>query len=249
MIHHQPVETITGLNGGRYYVVDPSKSKSYPSVTTILGNMTDKSGIEAWKKRVGEKKAAQISKYSANRGSFMHLLNENYLDLRYTQRQQENLLKDTFDKTLEDPDVKDFDRSELICGKDLFMNFYNARTFETLKDVVIQEIALWSPRGGGYAGRVDLVATMKDSTLKIIDFKSSTKPKSEKWIDNYKMQIAAYAVAYYDLHGQLPDGGEIWISNEEYEYPQIFKMDRNDIKHWFIKFQELVKGYHEKFHK
>lgn len=248
MIHQQPIETVTGQNGGRYYLVDPLEGKSYPSVTTVLGNMTDKSGIDNWVKRVGEKKAAEISKYSANRGSFMHLMNENYLDRRFTQGIKENLVRYSLETTLKDPDVKDFHRSEYTSGKDLFMNFYGARTFDTIEDVVIQEVALWSPRGGGYAGRVDLVARMVDKTLKIIDFKSSTRVKPEKWIDSYKMQIAAYSVAYFDLYGDLPDGGEIWISNEQYEYPQIFKMNRNDIKHWFVKFQELVKGYHKKFH-
>lgn len=248
MIHQQPVETITGANGGRYYLVDPENGISYPSVTTILGNMTDKSGIEKWKARVGEANAAKISTYSANRGSFMHLLNENYLDRRFTQNIKEDLLRYSFEKSLSDEAMKGFHKSELIAGKNLFMNFYNSRIFDSLESVVIQEIALWSKRGGGYAGRVDLVAKMVGKILKIIDFKSATKPKEEKWIDSYKMQIAAYSVAYFDLTGDLPEGGEIWIANEEIEHPQIFKMDRNDIKFWFIKFQELVKGYHAKFH-
>ena len=38
------------INGKRYYVIGENK---LPSVTTVLGAMTDKSGLDAWRKRVG----------------------------------------------------------------------------------------------------------------------------------------------------------------------------------------------------
>ena len=63
------------INNMRYYVFDKFK---FPSVTTILGKMTDQSGLDAWRKRVGEKKADEISKFSANRGTVMHQLCEYY---------------------------------------------------------------------------------------------------------------------------------------------------------------------------
>ena len=47
------MKTTIGPHGhGRYYVIN--ENIQLPSVTTILGEMTDKSGIEKWKKRVGE---------------------------------------------------------------------------------------------------------------------------------------------------------------------------------------------------
>jgi hypothetical protein len=43
------MKTTTGPNGkGRYYVID--ENTKFPSVTTIISEMTDKSGLEKLKK-------------------------------------------------------------------------------------------------------------------------------------------------------------------------------------------------------
>ena len=77
------MKTVTGSNGGRYYVVDEGRDIKLPSVTTILGKMQDKSGLDAWVAKVGEQKAKEISTFSANRGTFMHSLHEHYLESKF----------------------------------------------------------------------------------------------------------------------------------------------------------------------
>ena len=238
------MKTETGKNGGRYYVVDEKNSVKLPSVTTILGNMQDKSGLDSWIKRVGEKKAKEISTFAANRGTFMHVLHEHYLD---------NLLVDPVEKPLKEAfklslaECNTLTKEEIKCGKDLFMQFHNNSDFyEQIEEVLYQEVPVWSLKGGGYAGRLDLAAKTKDGKVKVIDFKTSRKPKRESWIDGYKMQTAAYSIGLYEQYGVFPEETEIWISCETGEV-QTFRMDVNDIKHWFSKFQELVVGYHEKF--
>ena len=47
-------------------------------------------------------------------------------------------------------------------------------------------------------GRVDLIAQW-DGELAVIDFKTSSKPKKEQWIDNYFMQSSAYAQMFEEL--------------------------------------------------
>ena len=81
----------------------------------------------------------------------------------------------------------------------------------------------------------------------ILDFKSSKKPKKEDWIENYKMQIAAYSLAYWEMNGRKPQGGEIWISNEEDGFPQIFEMSFDDISKYGKMFLKLVKEFHTKY--
>ena len=111
----------------------------------------------------------------------------------------------------------------------------------------MQEAMLWSLNGGGYAGRTDNIYE-DHSTLHVVsDYKSSKKPKKEEWIDGYKMQISAYYVAYWELHGVRPDRCEIWISNEEDSVPQIFVLTKTEVKFWYGKFIELVKAYHAKY--
>jgi len=240
------MQTETGKNGGRYYIV--SEDLKLPSVTTILGNMTDKSGIEKWKARVGEEQAELISRNSADRGTFMHELNERYMFHLVNSDANNGILKKTFEDVLAKPEMTEISNENKENGKNLFLKFVNNKTFERVDKLILQEEALWSNRGGGYAGRVDKVA-MIDGKLKIVDYKSSRKPKKEDWIENYKMQGAAYAVAYYDRYDEMPEGVEIWIANDITDRPQIFEMNQQDIKHWFIKFYELVLAYHQKFHK
>jgi genome maintenance exonuclease 1 len=81
----------------------------------------------------------------------------------------------------------------------------------------------------------------------ILDFKSSTKAKREDWIENYKLQISAYFLAYWEMTGEKPQGGEIWISNEYDYYPQIFELSVEDIKTYSKKFLQMVKSYHEQY--
>ena len=62
---------------GRTYVTP--EGNSYPSVTTVLGKTLDKSGLDAWRKRIGEEEADKQSKYAANRGTIVHDLCEDLI--------------------------------------------------------------------------------------------------------------------------------------------------------------------------
>jgi CRISPR/Cas system-associated exonuclease Cas4 (RecB family) len=125
------------------------------------------------------------------------------------------------------------------------MQFHNNSDFyDRISEVMFQEIPLWSMKGGGYAGRMDLSIWGKPRIPKVIDFKTSRRPKKEEWIDGYKMQTAAYSVALHEQHGIFPESTEIWISCETGEV-QMFEMDRSQIKYYFEKFHEMVVEYHK----
>ena len=236
------MRTETGKNGGRYYVVDEERGIKLPSVTTILGNMQDKSGLDSWIARVGEKKAKEISTFSANRGTFMHVLHEHYLNNAFVSP-VEKPLQQAFKLSL--AECNTLTKDEIECGKDLFMQFHNNSDFyEQIEEVLYQEVVVWSLIGGGYAGRLDLSIRSKEGKIKVIDFKTSRKPKREDWIDGYKMQTSAYSVGMYEQYGIFPEETEIWISCETGEV-QTFRMTVEDIKYWFSKFQELVVEYHK----
>lgn len=212
-----------------------------PSVTSILGAMTDKSSLIKWEKDVGKEKAAQISKYSANRGTFMHTLHEQYLIYTFINP-VENPLQQTFQTAL--ALSKDLTKEEIECGKNLFLQFKsNSDFYDRIGSIVCQEVPVWSLKGGGYAGRLDLSVTSKSNKLKIIDFKSSKKPKKEEWIKNYKLQTAAYSVAMFERFGSFPESNEIWISCETGDV-QMFEMNKKQIMENFEEFYELVKKYH-----
>lgn len=233
--------TVT-IQGKRYY--DVGVNKLFPSVTTILGKMTDKSGLDEWRKRVGEEEADRISKFSANRGTVMHQMIEYFLEKQDLEKSER--LKYAQLKIVEFIKSEGYTQDELIVGRRLFYNFYNAGIFDRIKRVLSLEETLWSLQMGGYAGRVDTIYEDFDGNVIILDFKTSRKPKKEEWIENYFMQISAYFIAYWERTGIKPGGGEIWISCED-GTPQIFNMDVNMIKKFSAKFLGLVKEFHKRY--
>jgi genome maintenance exonuclease 1 len=97
---------------------------------------------------------------------------------------------------------------------------------------------------GGYAGRVDNIYENAKAHLLILDFKTSRKRKKKDWIKNYFLQISAYFMAYWEMHGIKPHGGEIWIAVENDE-PQIFEITWEDIQEYGKEFLGMVKEYHK----
>jgi len=239
----ESLATTETINGKRYYNI--GEGIKYPSVTTILGAMTDKSGIDKWRKRVGDEKADAISKFSANRGTVMHQLCEYFLGSdKETQRERLIDAQTQIGTFVID---NGYTEEETNIGRKLFFNFYNSKCFDRIANVVSIEDTLFSPLMGGYAGRVDIIYENEKGHLVILDFKSSKKPKKEEWIENYKMQIAAYSLAYWEMNGRKPKGGEIWISNEADGFPQVFEMSFGDITKYGKMFLKLVKEFHNKF--
>ncbi|GIR04545.1 MAG: hypothetical protein CM15mP15_2840 [Prochlorococcus sp.] len=55
------------------------------------------------------------------------------------------------------------------------------------------EVTLYYP--GLYAGQTDVVG-IYNGRESIIDFKQTNKPKQREWIDDYFIQLAAYAMAH-----------------------------------------------------
>lgn len=237
------MKTRRGKNGsGRYYIIDEHSGLALPSVTTIISETSDKSGLNAWKERVGESEANRISQFSANRGTYMHALHEHYLDAKYVEVLG-NPLQVAFQRAR--VDCSNLTEDEIECGKNLFFNFHrNSDFYEDIGEVLFQEVPVWSLRGGGYAGRLDLAIRSKTKIPKIIDFKTSRKPKKREWISGYFKQSSAYSVAMWERYGIFPEYCEIWISCETGDV-QTFRIDKEEIKYWFSEFHKDVLKYHQ----
>lgn len=181
---------------GRFYTV-PTGEK-YESVTTALKDWGDKSGLDAWRERVGEEEAERVSRHAAGRGQGMHSIAENYLNNEKNPS-----------RGFMPPDVMMFKSIESILDKSI--------------DVVyLQECALFSHRYK-IAGRVDCVADVLGK-LTIVDFKTSKRKKKRDWIHNYYLQTAAYSFMFEEMYGVRPEQVIIIIA-VEYDKPQIFLAD------------------------
>jgi len=243
------------IKGKRHYQVTDENGLivgSFPSVTSILGSTKDTVGLDRWRKNVGHEEAEKIGKDSTDRGTVMHRLCELYCNFPSDMSKEERL-KEMLEQSRFDKEITQFDARAIIVGSQLFYNFYQTGFFERIKSGIFQEKFLWNKlehKGEdlSYAGTVDNLSLMDDNMIKVVDFKTAKKAKDEKWIEGYKKQCSAYAFAIKARYDIMPEGAEIWISNEIDRYPQCFTLNSNDIKYYFkeflkdrMKFNEVLK--------
>jgi len=109
------------VNGKRLY--ENPYGEPVPSVTTILSKTKDMTHLNAWKKRVGEKKAQQIVTEAAGVGSVMHEMLEAWsLNQEYTGKNllQAKMMAETVIKNVE-ADIDEVWGSEVnLCYPGLY---------------------------------------------------------------------------------------------------------------------------------
>jgi len=202
-------QSTTNEDGSRVYV--NASGVAYPSATTVL-SVLSKDSIKEWRQRVGEEEANRISSKAAGRGTRVHTLCENYLNNQedYLQKQM--------------PDA-------IVMFK----------TLQPLLNEYVNNIhALEVPLYSDYlrtAGRVDCIAEF-DGAISVIDFKTSSKPKEDKWIENYYMQCSAYAVMFEERTG-IPVPRIVVMIAVDGDKAQIFVKKRNDYIDGFIKYRDI----------
>lgn len=160
------------IDGKRFYQT-PDGNK-YPSVTTVLSTM-NKSGIDEWRRNVGEQEANKITTQAARRGTAVHLLAERYL------RNEEDWNRDSMPVN-----VSTFKQIRS------YLDSYCDRVYAN-------EVGLYSDQLKT-AGRCDLVARIHGIRT-IGDFKTSKKAKKEEWIKNYFYQCTTYALMLKERTG------------------------------------------------
>ena len=103
------------------------------------------------------------------------------------------------------------------------------------------EVMLHYP--GLYAGSTDLVC-MHNGLETIVDFKQSNRPKKEEWIEDYYIQIAAYAMAHDAYYGSEIKQGVIMVCTPDLYY-QEFKFTGLILRDWKHKFLKRLDQYYE----
>jgi genome maintenance exonuclease 1 len=241
-------------DGLRFYEVTEGNEviAKLPSVTTILGETKDKSGLEKWRKRVGEAEADRISTLSMSRGTIMHRLIELYKTK--TEGDPQTRLQQLKAIAKEDDEVNEFkdDDNGALYLEEAWKFFYkfwfnSADYFDQIQDVIEAETFLWTVKGGGWAGTVDNISKLVDNQIKIIDYKNSRKPKREEWVHDYYLQASAYFIAWWSMTGQKADGAEIWIANEVDNLPQKFTLTQSDLEFYAKEFIRRRGMFKEKF--
>ena len=206
------------LKGGRHYDVNDEK---LPSVTTILQatqSLEKAQSLARWASRVGQTEADRIKNSAAKRGTAMHSYLETYL-------QGGKIL-----------DLRDVGREASSMAETIF-----AKGFNDLEEVWGVECTLHYP--GLYAGQTDMCGIYQGRES-IIDFKQTNKPKKAEWIDDYKLQLVAYATAHDQVYGTHIEQGVILMCTPD-NFFQRFLVNGSEFREWKWKWLKKVDDYYK----
>jgi len=189
-----------------------------PSVTTILSATKNKQFLKDWKEKVGHEEAERIKNLSSKRGTAMHKFLEKHIQ------------SSGYDDLTEiGQQAKPMAQKIIDEGLVPISEYYGS------------EIMVHYP--GLYAGSTDLVCN-HNGLETIVDFKQSNRPKRAEWVDDYYMQIAAYAMAHDEVYGSKIRQGIIMICTPDLYY-QEFKFQDTELKRWKHRWLERLDMYHE----
>jgi len=105
------------------------------------------------------------------------------------------------------------------------------------------EVPLYVP--GIYAGTTDLVGTYKGNPC-IMDFKQTNKPKKVEWVEDYFLQLTAYAIAHNEVHGTNICEGHVFMCSRAGEYQQ-FDIWPHEFAEWEQEWWKRVYDYYENY--
>ena len=220
-LYHYPPSSRSTTDGIRTYDIGNEK---LPSVTTILQatqSEEKRRKLAEWRAIKGKVEADKIKKQSASRGSNMHLHLEKFI-----------LGQGHLDLTDEGKTAKSM--ADTVIDKGL----------GDLQEIWGSEVTLWYP--GLYAGATDLVGVY-DYEESIVDFKQSNKPKRKEWIEDYFLQLAAYAMAHNQIYDTGIRQGVILMCTPD-NYFQKFQIKGKEFKNFTYKFLERLDKYYNEIH-
>ena len=186
---YKDLSRTTGEDGKRLY--QTPDGKRVPSVTTILSATqpeAKKQALQNWRKSVGIERAQAITTDAANRGTRMHKYLEDYIRNGVLSERGSNpfsFASHAMAQTIIEDGLKNVDELWGI------------------------EVPLYFPKL--YAGTTDGCGIhMGDES--IIDYKQTNKPKKQEWIEDYYLQLVAYALAHNEVYGTNIRKGVVLMS-------------------------------------
>jgi genome maintenance exonuclease 1 len=207
------------VDGKRKYLTPDGHAVA--SVTTILDATKDKTHLIAWRKRVGETKAQEIVTEAAGVGTRMHKYLEDYVEFG----------------TWAEPGSNPYAKQAHMMATQV-----KEQALSDVDEIWGSEVALYVPQM--YAGTTDLVGQYKGQPC-IMDFKQTNKPKKLEWVQDYFLQLTAYAIAHNEIYDTNICEGHIFMCSRAGEYQQ-FDLWPHEFKEWEQEWWNRVYAYYEK---
>lgn len=229
--NYKPINRKTA-NGKRHY--QTPDGGAVPSVTTILDKTKPakaKKALADWKKRTdavhGKGAAQKITQEAADRGTKMHAYLEEFCK------------NDTIEPVVERQKQP---REHILTTQGYKMaNIVIDEGLKHLDECWAVEAPLFY--SGLYAGTTDCVGMFEGSPA-IVDFKQTNKPKKREWIDDYFMQLCAYAEAHNNMFGTNIKQGVILMCSKDLQF-QRFDLFGPDYDKYMHLWWDRVDQYYE----
>jgi len=178
--------------------------EALPSVTSILSKTKDKSFLKKWRAKVGEEEAEKIIRDSAKIGTALHLYIERFVN------------GDKY-KDLTKVGVQAEKMAQKIIDE----------AFKDITEIWGSEVHLYNP--GKYAGTTDMVGVYKNKPT-IIDFKQTNRPKKREWVQDYLMQLAAYAAAHNAIFNTEIEQGVVLMCSRDLTFQRFELTGENFVR-------------------
>ena len=206
-----PTSSRSLIDGKRHYDIGQTK---LPSVTTIISatqSEEKKKSLADWKARLGVQAADRVRDIAALRGTAMHT----YLDA---------YIQGTGHKDLTSVGREAEPMAKKIINDGLI----------DLSEIWGSEVTLYYPEL--YAGATDVVG-IYNGRESIIDFKQTNKPKRREWIEDYFVQLGAYAMAHNYVYQTKIQSGIILMCSKDgfFQKFEVFDQEFVKFQHEFLK--------------
>jgi len=219
------------VDGRRLY---NTPTGNVPSVTTILSAtepQEKRDSLKAWRDRVGHERAQAITTEAGSRGTRMHSFLETFIKTGALPERPSNPWS-----------WASYAMAEVVVNSGL----------KNVTEYWGTEVPLYFPQI--YAGTTDCCG-IHGTSESILDFKQTNKPKKEEWIDDYKIQLCAYAVAHNELYGTNIKQGVVLMcvkpkqNTETFEILeppryQEFIISGSDFDYWTNRWWQRVEQYY-----
>ena len=218
-LYKYPASTRSLIQGNRHYDVN---QEMLPSVTTILAetqSIEKRQSLAKWRQKIGENVANKYVEEAARRGTALHEYLEYYL-------RNEKIL-----------DFSDEGQAARSMGQAII-----DQGLHDLSEIWGSEVTLFYP--GLYAGQTDLCGVYQNRES-IVDFKQTNKPKRKEWIEDYFLQLAAYAMAHDIIYNTCVEQGVILMCSKD-GFFQKFTSNGEEFTSFKHKFLKKVGEFYQK---
>ncbi len=188
-----------------------------PSVTTVLSGTKDMTFLKEWREKIGDERADGIVQRSIKYGNRVH-------------------------KNLEEYILEGKEPSGNVFAKHMTKQIIT-KGLSKVSEIWGCEVMLFAE--GIYAGTTDACG-IHEGDQAIIDFKNSRSLRKEEWVQDYKLQVAAYALAHNEMFDTNIRKGVVMLATQDGHYQEwIIEGEEFDqaCEDWAIRLEEYYKKY------